>query len=112
MAAAPAARPTSCSAPSIANVERIEIVEAASLGIAGLSGQVANIIIKQTKAASGQFQWQPDFRAHYSKPNLFRGNISYTGKTRAGGLHLVGPQPGRPRRLRRADQDLRPRPAI
>jgi hypothetical protein len=66
---------------SIANVERIEIVEAASLGIAGLSGQVANVIIKQVKKASGQFQWQPDFRAHYSKPNLFRGNISYTGKT-------------------------------
>ena len=66
---------------AIANVDRIEIVEAASLGIAGLSGQVANVIIKETKASSGQFQWQPDFRAHYAKPNLFRGNVSYTGKS-------------------------------
>ncbi|MBA3525509.1 MAG: TonB-dependent receptor [Sphingomonas sp.] len=66
---------------AIANVERIEIVEAASVGIAGLSGQVANVIIKQAKKSSGQFQWQPDVRAHYAEPNLFRGNVSYTGTT-------------------------------
>jgi hypothetical protein len=62
-----------------ANVERIEIVDAASLGIAGLSGQVANVIVKSAKKGSGQFEWRPDFRAHYSKPNLFRGSISYNG---------------------------------
>lgn len=66
---------------SAANVERIEIVDAAGLGIAGLSGQVANIIIKAQKSASGQFEWNPDIRAHYAKPNLFRGNASYTGET-------------------------------
>lgn len=66
---------------SAANVARIEIVEAASLGIAGLSGQVANIVLTETKSASGQFEWTPDFRAHYSKPNLFRGSISYSGET-------------------------------
>ena len=38
---------------SAASVERIEIVDAASLGIAGLSGQVANIILKATKAGLG-----------------------------------------------------------
>jgi hypothetical protein len=64
-----------------ANVERIEIVEAASLGIAGLSGQVANVLIKAGTKSSGQFQWQPDIRAHFAKPNLFRGLISYAGKT-------------------------------
>ncbi|HEX2625221.1 MAG TPA: TonB-dependent receptor [Sphingomicrobium sp.] len=64
---------------SVVNVERIEIVEAASLGIAGLSGQVANIIRKATKKSSGQFEWNPDFRAHYSEPNLFNGFVSYTG---------------------------------
>jgi hypothetical protein len=62
------------------NVERIEIVEAASLGIAGLSGQVANVFVKLTKKSSGQFEWRPDVRAHYSKPNLLRGSVSYTGK--------------------------------
>ena len=66
---------------SINNVERIEIVDAASLGIAGLAGQVANVILKAEKKASGQFEWRPDFRAHYSKPNLFNGNASYAGKT-------------------------------
>lgn len=65
---------------SIGNVERIEIVEAASLGIAGLSGQVANVILKETKKASGQFEWRPDFRAHFAKPRLFAGNISYSGE--------------------------------
>ncbi|MBB4839684.1 hypothetical protein HNP52_002753 [Sphingomonas kyeonggiensis] len=65
------------------NVERIEIVDASTLGIAGLSGQVANIILKNARKAGGQFEWKPDFRAHYSRPNLFRGNISYTGKTGA-----------------------------
>lgn len=63
------------------NVERIEIVDASTLGIAGLSGQVANIILKDARKAGGQFEWKPDFRAHYSRPNLYRGSISYTGKT-------------------------------
>jgi hypothetical protein len=64
---------------SITNVERIDIVDAASLGIAGLSGQVANVILKAERKATGQFEWKPDFRAHYSKPNLFRGSVSYNG---------------------------------
>lgn len=60
-------------------VDRIEIVDAATLGIAGLSGQVANVILTVQKKATGQFEWRPDFRAHYSKPNLFRGSVSYNG---------------------------------
>jgi hypothetical protein len=64
-----------------ANVDRIEVVDAASLGIAGLSGQVANVIVKTAAKSSGQFEWNPDFRAHYSKPNLFNGTVSYSGKT-------------------------------
>ncbi|MBT2187304.1 TonB-dependent receptor plug domain-containing protein [Sphingobium nicotianae] len=64
-----------------ANIARIEIVEAASLGIAGLSGQVANVILATEIKSSGRFEWKPDFRAHYSEPNYFRGSISYTGKS-------------------------------
>jgi outer membrane receptor for ferrienterochelin and colicins len=63
----------------VSSVDRIEIVDAASLGIAGLSGQVANVITKTQKKATGQFQWTPDFRAHYSHPNLFDGSVSYNG---------------------------------
>ena len=65
---------------SAANVERVDIADAASLGISGLSGAVANVIVKAAVKASGQFEWKPDFRAHYSKPNLFRGSASYSGK--------------------------------
>ena len=64
-----------------ANVERIEIVNAATLDIAGLNGQVANIIVKADKKASGQFSWRPEFRAHFTDPILTRGDISYSGKT-------------------------------
>ena len=64
-----------------ANVERIEIVEAASLGIAGLSGQVANVIVKQDQKAGGQFEYEPHFRAHYAKPSFLAGSVSYSGKT-------------------------------
>ena len=60
------------------NVDRIEIVDAASLGIAGLAGQIANVILKAQKKGSGQFEWNPDFRAHFAKPNLFRGNVSWS----------------------------------
>ncbi|MDB5695406.1 MAG: TonB-dependent receptor [Sphingomonas bacterium] len=66
-----------------AQVERIEIVEAATLGLAGLTGQVANVVVKAARTGSGQFEWQPDFRAHYARPNLFRGSASYTGRSGA-----------------------------
>ncbi len=64
-----------------ANVERIEIVDAASLGIAGLSGQVANVIVKAAAKSSGQFEWKPDVRAHFTEPNLYRGLLSYSGNS-------------------------------
>ena len=63
---------------SAASVERIEIVDAATLDIAGLSGQVANVVAK-TKTSSGQFSWRPEFRAHYADPFYTRGDISYSG---------------------------------
>jgi outer membrane receptor for ferrienterochelin and colicins len=63
-----------------ASVVRIDIVDAASLGVAGLTGQVANVIVKQGATGRGQFEWSPGFRAHYAEPNLFAGNASYTGK--------------------------------
>ena len=63
---------------SASSVERIEIVDAATLGIAGLTGQVANIIVKAS-AASGQFAWTPEFRAHFTDPIFTRGSVSYSG---------------------------------
>ena len=66
---------------SAASVDRIEIVDAASVGIAGLSGQVANVILKTETKATGQFEYNPNFRAHYAEPSIYAGSISYSSKT-------------------------------
>lgn len=59
-------------------VVRIEITDASALGIAGLSGQVANVVLAERKAAVTQFKWNPEWRAHYAKPFWFRGEVSYS----------------------------------
>ncbi|MBO9669181.1 MAG: hypothetical protein J7485_01550 [Sphingobium sp.] len=63
------------------DVVRIEIKEAAALGIAGLTGQVANVVLKENRQASGRFEWSPRLRPDYAKPSLLRGKLSYTGTT-------------------------------
>lgn len=62
------------------NVERVEIVDGATLNIPGLSGQVANIVYR-AGGFSGQFSWKPEFRAHYTDPLLTRGDVSVRGRT-------------------------------
>src|SRR4051812_5934420 len=66
---------------SATSVDRIEIVEAGSLGIPGLSGQVANVILKSQTKGSGQFSWNPGFRAHFTKPQYDNLTVSYSGKS-------------------------------
>jgi outer membrane receptor for ferrienterochelin and colicins len=61
------------------NVVRIEIRDAATLDVPGLSGQVANMIVK-ADAISGQFAWRPEFRKHNTDPLLTRGEVSLSGK--------------------------------
>src|SRR5438309_9506511 len=61
------------------NVDRIEIVDAASLGIAGLTGEVANVILKAAAKSAGAFEWAPTWRAHFAKPEPVGGSISYSG---------------------------------
>lgn len=61
------------------NVERIEILDGATLDIPGLSGQVANIVFKADQF-SGQFSWKPQFRPHYTDPLFTRGGISVSGR--------------------------------
>ncbi len=64
------------------NVERIEILDGATLDIPGLSGQVANIVFK-ADSFSGQFSWKPEFRAHYTDPLFTRGDVSVSGRSGA-----------------------------
>lgn len=60
------------------NVERIEIVEGETLGIPGLTGQVANVIVKST-GISGQWAYRPEFRSYYTDPLFTRFEISVSG---------------------------------
>lgn len=64
------------------DVIRIEIVDGTSLDIAGLSGQVANVI-RRTSGTSGQFRWRTGFRRYNTEAQLFGGEISVTGSSGA-----------------------------
>ena len=59
-------------------VERIEIVDGGTLGIPGLSGQVANVITRPN-ALSGRFTYRAGLRPHYARPSFFGGEISLSG---------------------------------
>lgn len=73
---------TQLSRISVGDVERIEIVDGATLNLPGLSGQVANIIYR-ADSFSGQFAWRPQFRAHHTDPLLTRGDVSISGRAGA-----------------------------
>jgi hypothetical protein len=60
------------------NVVRIEIVDASTLDISGLSGQVANIIVRAA-GLSGQFSYTPEFRTNFTQPVLSRFSVSASG---------------------------------
>jgi outer membrane receptor for ferrienterochelin and colicins len=62
------------------NVERIEIVDGATLDVPGLSGQVANIIARSS-TLKGQYAFRPEFRAHNTDPLLSRFDASVSGAT-------------------------------
>ncbi len=58
-------------------VVRIEVVDAASLDIPGLSGRVANIITAQSDSEpSGSFSWRPEVRLRLTDPALLNGDVS------------------------------------
>jgi hypothetical protein len=60
------------------NVTRIEILDAAQVDVPGLTGQVANVVY-EASTLSGQFSYQPEFRAHYADPRYTRGDVSVSG---------------------------------
>lgn len=69
---------TTLSRISASNVTRIEVRDAASLDIPGLSGQVVNIIA-ETTGISGNFAWNPQFRARITEPRVTNAEISVSG---------------------------------
>lgn len=58
-------------------VNRIEIVDGASLGISGLSGPVANVLLDREKR-TGNIEWRPQFRKGLAS-RLTSGSASLTG---------------------------------
>lgn len=58
-------------------VARIEVADAATLGVTGLTGQVANVVLQRTEL-SGSFEYAPEFRQG-TKPRFTRGSASLTG---------------------------------
>ena len=60
------------------NVQRIDIVDGATLDIPGLSGQVANVIVRSS-AITGQFAYSPEFRAYNTDPLFTRFELSVSG---------------------------------
>jgi len=62
------------------NVVRIEIVDAATLDVPGLTGQVANIIAR-TDGLSGSWAYRFEARPHFTNPLLTRFEASINGKT-------------------------------
>ncbi|HEX6642303.1 MAG TPA: TonB-dependent receptor plug domain-containing protein, partial [Thermoanaerobaculia bacterium] len=60
------------------NVERIDLVDGATLNIPGLSGQVANVIVRST-GISGQWAYRPEFRSYFTDPLFTRFEVSVSG---------------------------------
>jgi outer membrane receptor for ferrienterochelin and colicins len=60
------------------NVERIEIVDAATLSVPGLRGQVANVFVRATRI-NGQWSYRPEFRSYYTDPLFTRFEVSLGG---------------------------------
>ncbi|MEM9838370.1 MAG: TonB-dependent receptor plug domain-containing protein [Pseudomonadota bacterium] len=59
-------------------VVRIEVGDAASMGVTGLNGQVANVVLDRS-AFSGSFEWRPLFRSDV-RPRLTEGLVSVSGE--------------------------------
>ncbi|WP_370339409.1 TonB-dependent receptor plug domain-containing protein [Parvularcula marina] len=58
-------------------VVRIEILDGATLGISGLSGPVANVVLNTTKT-TGNFEWRPQFRKGLAT-RWSNGSVSVSG---------------------------------
>ena len=61
----------------VSSVVKVEVVDASTLGIAGLTGSVANVFLKVERKANGSFEYRPEIRARWSDPNFVRGKLTY-----------------------------------
>jgi hypothetical protein len=67
---------------SASSVQRIEIVDGATLNLPGLSGQVANIILAaEKKKFGGNFAWHPQQRLKRLPSRMTNGQITLSGSS-------------------------------
>ncbi|MGQ0559224.1 MAG: TonB-dependent receptor plug domain-containing protein [Sphingosinicella sp.] len=66
---------------SASNVVRIEVADGGSFNIAGLSGQVANIITL-SRGLSGNFAWRPQIRSYQTPARMLNFDLSLNGSIR------------------------------
>lgn len=62
------------------NVEQIELIDGATMGIPGLSGQVANVITSGS-SFSGSYEYFTVHRPKYAEPGWLGGEVSISGTT-------------------------------
>lgn len=61
------------------DVVRLELVDGASLGIGGLTGQVLNVVTSASGQVSGQFRYNPEFRSFGTPARLLQGSVAIAG---------------------------------
>jgi hypothetical protein len=61
------------------DVVRLELVDGASLGIGGLTGQVLNVVTSASGNVSGQFRYQPEVRSFGTPARLLQGSVVLAG---------------------------------
>lgn len=61
------------------DVVRLELVDGASLDIGGLTGQVLNVVTKNTGKISGQFRYSPQFRSSGTPARLLDASVAIAG---------------------------------
>jgi hypothetical protein len=63
----------------VEDVVRLELVDGASLGIGGLTGQVLNVVTIASGRVSGQFRYNPEFRSFGTPARLLGGGVALAG---------------------------------
>lgn len=63
------------------DVVRLELVDGASLGIGGLTGQVLNVVTSASGRVSGQFRYNPEFRSYGTPARLLGGSVALAGSS-------------------------------
>jgi len=63
----------------VEDVIRLELVDGASLDIGGLTGQVLNVVTRNSGRITGQFRYAPQFRTEGTPARLLDGSVAIAG---------------------------------